>query len=74
LKEEAKKLAFSYVEEKTVNEKHLIDAQHIAIATIEKVNVLVSWNFKHIVNLNKIRLYNGVNLKLVNIIGIKKEK
>ncbi|MEW6482824.1 MAG: PIN domain protein, partial [bacterium] len=25
--------------------------------------VLVSWNFRHIVNLNKIHLYNGVNLK-----------
>jgi hypothetical protein len=36
---------------------------HIAISTINKVNVLASWNFKHIVNLDKIRLYNAVNLK-----------
>ena len=41
----------------------MIDAQHIAIATIERVDVLVSRNFKHIVNLDKIHLYNGVNLK-----------
>ena len=61
--EEAKRLALSYIEERVVNEKYLIDAQHIAIATIERVDVLVSWNFKHIVNLSKIRLYNGVNLK-----------
>ncbi len=40
-----------------------MDAQHIAIATVERVDVLVSWNFKHIVNLSRIRLYNGVNLK-----------
>lgn len=39
------------------------DALHIAIATIEQVNVLASWNFKHIVNLERIRKYNSVNLK-----------
>ncbi|GHU24254.1 hypothetical protein FACS1894172_10560 [Spirochaetia bacterium] len=36
---------------------------HIAAATVLKVDVLVSWNFKHIVNLDKIRLFNAVNLK-----------
>ena len=63
LGEKAKGLALSYIEEGAANENYLIDAQHIAIATIERVDVLVSWNFKHIVNLNKIHLYNGVNLK-----------
>ena len=43
--------------------KFLIDAQHIAIATINRVDVLVSWNFKHIVNLRRIQLYNATNLK-----------
>jgi len=43
---------------------HLADAQHIAIATVERVDILVSWNFKQIVNLNKIHLFNSVNLKL----------
>ena len=43
--------------------KFFEDALHIAIATINKVDVLVSWNFKHIVNINRIRLYNSVNLK-----------
>ncbi len=37
---------------------------HIALATVAKVDVLVSWNFKHIVRLEKIRLYNTVNLEL----------
>lgn len=31
--------------------------------TINQVNVLASWNFKHIVNLDRIRMYNAVNLK-----------
>ena len=63
LDEEAKSLALFYISEKVVGKKSLVDAQHIAIATVNKVDVLVSWNFKHIVNLNKIHLYNGVNLK-----------
>ena len=39
------------------------DAQHIAIATVARVDVLVSWNFKHIVNLHRIYAYNSVNLR-----------
>jgi hypothetical protein len=36
---------------------------HIALATVAQVDVVVSWNFKHIVNYGKIRLFNGVNLE-----------
>ena len=61
--DEVKKLANLYIAENAVSEKYLEDALHIAIATINKVNVLASWNFKHIVNLDRIRLYNAVNLK-----------
>jgi hypothetical protein len=39
------------------------DAQHIAMASVARVDVLVSWNFKHIVNLQRIRGYNSVNLR-----------
>lgn len=63
LDDEARELARCYIEEGIVTERFLIDAQHIAIATVNRVNVLVSWNFKHIVNLKKVRLYNSVNLK-----------
>ena len=63
LNDEAKMLANHYLEENVVTKKNLIDARHIAIATVNKVDVVVSWNFQHIVNLNKIKLYNGVNLK-----------
>jgi predicted nucleic acid-binding protein len=61
--QEAEKLADLYVLEGAVSRKFYEDALHIAISTINQVNVLASWNFKHIVNLDRIRLYNAVNLK-----------
>jgi len=68
----AMQLAQAYLREGVVTNKYLLDAQHIAIATLNRVDVMVSWNFKHIVNLNRIRLYNSVNLKLgYNLIDIR---
>ena len=63
LTKEERKLSELYIKEKIVTKKSLADTQHIAIATIQQVDLLVSWNFKHIVNYDKIRLYNAVNLK-----------
>jgi predicted nucleic acid-binding protein len=63
LTEEAKNLANDYIAEKVVGKSSLEDCQHIAMATIYKVDVLASWNFKHIVNLDRIKGYNGINLK-----------
>jgi len=63
LSEEAIQLADFYISEKVVGKSSVEDCRHIAIATINKVDVLVSWNFKHIVNLDRIRGYNSVNLK-----------
>ena len=60
---EAENLAKLYIKERVVTDNHLVDAQHIAIATLERVDVLVSWNFTQIVNLDRIRLFNAVNLK-----------
>ncbi|OFY66641.1 MAG: PIN domain protein [Bacteroidetes bacterium RIFCSPLOWO2_02_FULL_36_8] len=60
--EQAEELADKYIKEKAVTQKSHEDALHIAIATVNKVDVLVSWNFKHIVNLDRIRKYNAVNL------------
>ena len=59
---EAKELAEAYVAAGVLPAKMLADAQHIAIATVGRVDVLVSWNFKHIVNLQRIHGYNAVNL------------
>ncbi len=61
--EEVEYLSSKYIEEKAVSEKYLLDTQHIALATINHVDVLISWNFKHIVNLRRIQLYNSINLK-----------
>lgn len=63
LTDEAKQLSKHYIREKIVARKSLADTQHIAIATVQQVDLLVSWNFKHIVNYDKIRLYNAANLK-----------
>lgn len=64
LNEESISLADTYLKEGVIAENSISDARHIAIATIERVDVLVSWNFKHIVNLDRIHLINSVNLKL----------
>jgi predicted nucleic acid-binding protein len=64
LTDEAVKLANTYIEEKVVGKTSIEDCRHIAMATIYKVDVLASWNFKHIVNLDRIKGYNSVNLRL----------
>lgn len=62
LTEEATILAQRYIDTEVIGAAKRVDAQHIAIATINRVEVLVSWNFRHIVNLQRIRGYNSVNL------------
>lgn len=54
-------LADKYIAAKVVGRTSRVDCQHIAIAIISNADVLVSWNFKHIVNLERIRGYNGIN-------------
>ncbi len=63
LTEEATGLAQRYIDAGVIGAAKRVDAQHIAIATISRVEVLVSWNFRHIVNLQRIRGYNAVNLR-----------
>lgn len=64
LPSEAANLAMEYLTQGALPTKSLADVQHIALATIAKVDILVSWNFKHIVNIDRIRLYNSINMKL----------
>ena len=61
--DEARDLAKQYIAEKVVGKTSDADCLHIAIATISNADILASWNFKHIVNINRIRGYNGINLK-----------
>lgn len=62
--DEVIELAETYINVGALIIKSFNDALHIALATINNAGVLASWNFKHIVNLNRIRLYNSINLKL----------
>ena len=64
LSEEAVFLADRYIEAKVIGKSSREDCLHIALATISKVDILVSWNFKHIVNIYRIRGYNSVNIRL----------
>ncbi|MEI9918493.1 MAG: PIN domain protein [Bacteroidota bacterium] len=58
-----KRLAENYVLEKIVGSDGYEDCLHIALATVYHADLLVSWNFKHIVNTRRIIGYNSINLK-----------
>ncbi len=61
--DEALLLVESYMKHNVLGNRFYNDMLHIAIATVAEVDVLVSWNFRHIVRLDKIRLFNAVNLE-----------
>jgi len=63
ISEEAYSLAEKYLKEKVVGKTSADDCKHIAVATVNKVDFLISWNFKHIVNVFRIRGYNSVNIR-----------
>ncbi|MCG3199166.1 MAG: hypothetical protein GHCLOJNM_03675 [bacterium] len=62
--EEASELAGAYLAHGVVGPGSTSDALHVALATMSHADVLVSWNFKHIVNLGRIRQFNAVNLEM----------
>ena len=61
--DEAVDLATEYITERVVGQTSYADCLHIAIATINRADFLISWNFKHIVNVQRIRGYNSINIK-----------
>ena len=61
--DEAIDLADEYISEKVVGLTSYADCLHIALATINRADYLVSWNFKHIVNIQRIIGYNAINIK-----------
>jgi hypothetical protein len=61
--ENALELAEAYQAHGILTPKFYDDGLHIAIATVGEADVLVSWNFKHIVHFDKIRMFNAVNLE-----------
>ena len=61
--DEAIDLASEYITEKVVGKTSFAVCLHIALATINRADFLISWNFKHIVNIERIRGYNSINIK-----------
>jgi len=61
--DEATELASEYIAEGVVGQTSFADCLHIALATINRADYLISWNFKHIVNVDRIRGYNSINIK-----------
>ncbi len=58
---EALQLRQAYLQAGILTPKWMDDALHVAVATVANCDVIVSWNFKHIVHYQKIPLFNAVN-------------
>ena len=63
LDEESERLGELYVHKGIVPERKIEDAYHLAIAAVNELDVLVSWNFRHLANISKERRVAGVNLE-----------
>lgn len=61
---EAFALAEQYLKEGNLPERMRFDCVHIATASVHKVNILASWNFRDVVNMSKIIIFHAVNLKM----------
>jgi len=64
VREEALDVLAAYERHGILSPRFRNDMLHIALATIAEVDVLVSWNFRHVVRLDKIQKFNGANLEL----------
>jgi predicted nucleic acid-binding protein len=54
-------LANDYIGFEVVTRNHFLDSLHVATATIAECDLLLSWNFRHIANINKARKFIAVN-------------
>jgi hypothetical protein len=61
---EVESLAQTYISEKALGKASTNDAYHIALSSVHRLDCLISWNFKHIVNFDKIRMFNSINIRL----------
>jgi len=62
--DEVEVLAQTYIIERALGKASENDAYHIALASVNRLDCLISWNFKHIVNFDKIKMFNSINLRL----------
>jgi hypothetical protein len=63
LDEESERLRDGYLAAGVLGRPHAADAHHVALATIARADMIVSWNFRHLVHYDKIRGFNSVNLR-----------
>jgi len=61
--DEVRDLANEYINAKVLGSASLSDALHVAAATVAGADLIISWNFKHIISFNRIRGYNSVNIR-----------
>ena len=61
---ESLRLAEAYVASRVVPARFRDDARHVSVASVAAVDALVSWNFRHLVNLRRKRLFHSVNVRL----------
>lgn len=59
----SRRLCQAYLDAGVVSPQSESDAHHVALSTVGRADVIVSWNFKHIVHFDKIRLFNAVDLR-----------
>jgi len=62
--QESENLAEEYVNKKVLSQKSIDDCMHIALSVISRCDYLVSWNFRHLVNVQTIegvRIVNAIN-------------
>lgn len=64
INDEVESLAQTYLREKALGKASENDAYHIALASVNRLDCLISWNFKHIVNFDKIKMFNSINIRL----------
>lgn len=62
INDEMQELAKSYIDANVLGQASEGDALHVAAATVAGADLILSWNFKHIVNFDKIRGFNSVNV------------
>ena len=61
--DEVETLMQLYISEKALGKASENDAYHIALAAVNRIDCLISWNFKHIVNYDKIKMFNAINMR-----------
>ena len=63
MSDESQQLLAAYLDAGVLLSAQANDGHHVALASIARADVILSWNFRHIVHLDRIRMFNSVNLR-----------